>query len=155
MIYPCSYEELRDIIFSAVYNPIPKTIVIVLRQEHIAKELEKIIYDLIEIKPKQYEKSYYYSVFTGVNGGRIQIYAIKNRLCTLGLRANDVIADVEFPLNDFYQLFQPMCNIGVGALYSIDTYNFYSSFADPHKKGMEEIEYWKKVRKEDENKDVN
>lgn len=150
MIYPCNYTLLRDLVFSAIYAPIPKTVTIILKNKNAAEKLEKIIFDLTNIQSKKWSSNTFYTSFIGKNGGQIKIYYFENSRFTLGFRTNDIIVDEEFPLVDFYEIYIPMCNLlGRGDTYSIKSYDIYSWEANEHQKGMEEIEYWRKVRKED------
>lgn len=150
MIYPCNYTQLRDLVFSTIYAPIPRTLTIILKNENAAEKLGDIIFDLTKIQPKKWRSNAFYTSFVGENGGQIKIYYFENSRFILGFRTNDIIADEEFPLVDFYETYMPMCNLlGRGDTYSIKSYDIYSWKANEHQKGMEEIEYWRKVRKED------
>lgn len=160
MIYPCNYEDFRDIIFSAICGPIPKVVTIFLTNKPAAEKLEKIISDLTNEKPKRWDdKDFFHSSFVTENGARISIYQREEssrltRGFTCGFRTNDVIVDQDYSLADFYEIYMPMCSLG-GATYSIDSHYICSYFETEHKKGMDEIEYWKKVRKENDNKKSN
>lgn len=152
MIYSCNYEDFRDIIFSAICGPIPKVVTIFLKNKPAAEKLEKIISDLTNEKPKRWdEKDFFHSSFVTENGAKISIYQRENSHFTCGFRTNDIIVDQDYPLADFYEIYMPMCSLG-GATYSIDSHYICSYFEKEHQKGMDEIEYWKKVRKEDGNK---
>ena len=152
MINDCNYEVLRDVVFSAICGPIPKMVLIFIRNKCAAERLKDIIFDWTNIEPKVWKENYIQYSFTAGNGARIWIYQREKLNFTCGVRANDVIADWDYPLSDFYEILMPMSNLGIGNIYSIRVNDILYHWDKAHEKGMDDIEYWRKVRKEDEDK---
>ena len=109
------------------------------------EKLSNIIADLTHLKP-EISTCNDSHCFRSPTGGLFEIYYRDRYKCCCGKRAHNVIADSEYPLIDFYEIFMPMCNLGFGSTYSINSYNIIQYWDEAHKKGKEDIDYWKKVR---------
>ena len=148
MIYPCDYQEFMNIVFSFYYNPIPIWTQVFVTKKEAMEKLSGIIADLTNLKPEvsSCDNSHY---FRSPTGGLFEIYCRDRYQFCCGKRAHNVIADSEYPLIDFYEIFMPMSNLGFGCTYSINSYDIIQHWDEAHEKGKENINYWKKVREED------
>lgn len=117
------------------------------------KKLSSIIADLTNLKP-EISSCNNSHCFRSPTGGFFEIYYRDRYKDCCGKRAHNVIADSEYPLIDFYEIFMPMSNLGFGGIYSINSYDIIQHWDKAHEKGKEDIEYWKKVR-ENDNKEFN
>lgn len=154
MIYPCDYQEFMNIVFSFYYNPVPVWTQVFVTKKEAMEKLSNIIADLTHLKPEvsSCDNSH---CFKSPTGGLFEIYCKERYQFCCGKRAHNVIADSEYPLIDFYEIFMPMCNLGFGCTYSINSWDVIQYWDKAHEKGKEDIAYWKKVREEDANKKLN
>lgn len=153
MIYPCNYQEFINIVFSFYYNPIPIWTQVFVTKEEAVEKLSNIIADLTHLKP-EISSCNNSHCFRSPTGGLFEIYYRERYQFSCGKRAHNVIADSEYPLIDFYEIFMPMSNLGFGGTYSINSYDIIQHWDEAHKKGKEDIDYWERVRK-DGNKKSN
>lgn len=153
MIYPCDYQEFMNIVFSFYYNPIPIWTQVFVSKKEAMEKLNDIIADLTHLKPEVLSCNDSYC-FRSPTGGLFEIYYRDRYKCCCGKRAHNVIADSEYPLIDFYEIFMPMSNLGFGGTYSINSYDIIQYWDKAHEKGKEDIDYWERVRK-DGNKKSN
>ena len=154
MIYPCNYQDFMNIVFFFYYNPIPIWTQVFVSKKEAMEKLNNIIVDLTYLKPEVSSCNNSYR-FRSPTGGLFEIYYRDRYECGCGKRAHNVIADSEYPLIDFYEIFMPMSNLGFGDTYSINSYDIIQYWDKAHEKGKEDIKYWEKVRKEDEDKGIN
>lgn len=153
MIYPCDYQEFMNIVFSFYYNPIPIWTQVFVAKEEAMGKLSDIIADLTHLKPEVSSCNNSHC-FRSPTGGLFEIYYRDRYKDCCGKRAHNVIADSEYPLIDFYEIFMPMSNLGFGSTYSINSYDIIQYWDKAHEKGKEDIDYWERVRK-DGNKKSN
>lgn len=153
MIYPCDYQEFMNIVFSFYYNPIPIWTQVFVTKKEAMKKLSNIITDLTNLKPEKFSSNNSHC-FRSPTGGLFEIYCRDRYQFSCGKRAHNVIADSEYPLTDFYEIFMPMSNLGFGCTYSINSYDVIQHWDKAHEKGKQDIEYWERVRK-DGNKKSN
>lgn len=153
MIYPCDYQEFMNIIFSFYYNPIPIWTQVFVTKKEAMEKLSNIITDLTHLEPEKLSSNNSHC-FRSPTGGLFEIYCRDRYQFSCGKRAHNVIADSEYPLIDFYEIFMPMSNLGFGCTYSINSYDVIQHWDKAHEKGKEDIDYWERVRK-DGNKKSN
>lgn len=153
MIYPCDYQDFIDIVFSFYYKSIPVWTQVFVTQKEAMEKLNSIIVDLTNLKPEKFCNNSYR--FKSPTGGIFEIYYRERYQFSCGKRAHNVIADSEYPLIDFYEIFMPMSNLGFGCTYSINSYDIIQHWDKAHKKGKEEINYWEKARGRDVSKEFN
>ena len=147
------YIDFRDIVIDFLYNPIPKHIQIFLQQEEACKILAKTIIDLIKAIDEDMLLTPYKSSteqrmrFQSKEGSLIEIWTRESlAFCCCGNRGSIVIGDAGYSIEDTYEILLPMANMDVQKFYCISSNDIIRYWKDKHEKGLEDINYWMKVK---------
>lgn len=157
------YIDFRDIVIDFLYNPVPKHIQIFLQQEEACETLAKIIIDLIKtidedmlLTPHKNPTEHKIR-FQSKEGSLIEIWTRESlAYCCCGTHGSIVIGDAGYTIEDTYEILLPMANIDVQRYYFISSNEIIRYWKDKHKKGLEDLRYWIKVKgEENENNKSN
>ena len=146
------YIDFRDIVIDFLYNPIPKRIQIFLQQEEACEILAKTIIDLIKAIDEDMLLTPYKSSteqrmrFQSKEGSLIEIWTKENLAFCCGNRSSIVIGDAGYSIEDTYEILLPMADIDVQKFYCVSSNDIIRYWKDKHKKGLEDINYWMKVK---------
>jgi hypothetical protein len=150
------YVKFRDIVIDFLYNPVPKHIQIFLQREEACEILTNIIIDLIKAIDKEKmltpQKSSAVIKFQSKEGSLIEIRPRENLAYSCcGARGSIVIGDTGYSVEDTFDILLPLANIDVQEYYYISSNEIVAYWEDKHKKGLEEIDYWNKVKNKKSN----
>ena len=149
------YVKFRDIVIDFLYNPVPKHIQIFLQREEACEILADIIVDLIKIIDEEKmltpQKSLATIKFQSKEGSLIEIRPRKKLVCCCGNRGSIIIGDAGYPIEDTYEILLPMATLDVQEYYYVSSNEIVVYWEDKHKKGLEEIDYWNKVKNKKSN----
>ena len=147
------YIDFRDIVIDFLYNPIPKHIQIFLQQEEACEILARIIIDLTKTIDEDLLLTPYKSSieqrmrFQSKEGSLIEIWTRESlAYCCCGKRSSIIIGDAGYTIEDTYEILLPMANMDVQKFYCVSSNSIIRYWKDKHKKGLEDIDYWMKVK---------
>ena len=147
------YIDFRDIVIDFLYNPVPKHIQIFLQKEEACKILAKIIIDLIKTIDEDMLLTPYKSSieqrmkFQSKEGSLIEIWTRESlAFCCCGNRGSIVIGDAGYSIEDTCEILLPMASMDVQKYYYVSSNDIISYWEDKNKKGLEDIDYWIKVK---------
>lgn len=146
------YIDFRDIVIDFLYNPIPKHIQILLQQEEACKILAKIIMSLVKAIDEEKMLTPHKSPteqrmkFQSKEGSLIEIWTRENLAFCCGNRGSIVIGDAGYSIEDTFEILLPMANMDAQKYYYISSNDIIRYWEDKNKKGLEDIDYWIKVK---------
>lgn len=84
--------------------------------------------------------------FQSKEGSFIEIRPSKNLISSRGVRGSIVIGDTGYSIENTFDILLPMASMDVQEYYYISSNEIVAYWEDKHKKGLEEIDYWNKVK---------
>ena len=147
-----SYFDFREMLFLCQYSIIPYWIRFYLKDQETINKLIKITEDITGWTPT----IAFPSVTKYINGSTVLEFRKLDEVeFCCGQRAGIVIGDATYSEDTFYEILMPMASLEPNRCYTLSSEVVSIWWDYYHDKGMKDIEYWKKVGEENENKESN